>query len=123
MGWGMNLTGNIAISVREKAFSDVAPKKKKIKRVVIGLGNGYGIEDKEMRYIKLFFENQPNQTTRTLSYTKPVRSKKISEVLLNLGDIIEKENFYIDKDLEFETHGVSIKDKREIKNYVSSSKR
>jgi len=118
----MNLNGNMSISIKEAAFSDVAPLKKKIDKLVVGTGNGYSTEDRDMRFIKLFFENNPNQTTKTLSYTRPINSTKIKDVLQSIAKILENENYYIEKDLELIVTGISIKDRRELKNFIASVK-
>jgi len=121
-GKNMNLNGNMSISIKEAAFSDVAPLKKKIDKLVVGTGNGYSTEDRDMRFIKLFFENNPNQTTKTLSYTRPINSTKIKDVLQSIAKILENENYYIEKDLELIVTGISIKDRRELKNFIASVK-
>lgn len=119
----MNMADNITISVKEEAFSDLPPKLKKVDKLIIGVGNGYTSENKDMRYIKLFFENNPSQTTKTLSHTKPLRTKNIKDVLKQLRTILSQGLYSIDNDLVYETDGINIKDKKAVKDFFSTRKR
>ena len=118
----MNFSNNIPISVKKKAFSDVAPKMKKIEKVVVGVGNGYSSDDRDMRYVKLFFDNNPNQTTKNLSYTKPISSNDITEVLSNIQAIIRGESFAISKNIVCEAEGISLKDRKQLQSFISELK-
>lgn len=118
----MGLVNNIPISVKEEAFCDVAPVKKRIKKVLVGVGNGYSTENRDMRFIKIFFGNNPNQTTKTLSYTKPLNTKDIKKVLETLKNIIKKDNYDVEKALEAETDGISLKDRKFFRENITKIK-
>ncbi len=116
----MGFVSNIPISIKEQAFSDVAPKQKRVAKILVGAGNGYSSDSKDSRFIKVFFGNNKNQTTKTLSYTKPLNTKEITEVIGTFTAIMKKENYQIDRSVEVETEGISLKDRKDFREFIDS---